>query len=97
MLNHDVCSISFSEVLTWIKESVECLWRAWRTNYVDWGRNSTPPHISPQGYHDTFRPMIEGDKFQYILESLIRTVEQYKLVTAATTSYRLRLGHISTC
>jgi hypothetical protein len=24
-LHHDVCSISFSEVLTWIKESTKCL------------------------------------------------------------------------
>jgi hypothetical protein len=37
MLHHDVCSISFSKVLTWIKESIECLWKAWRTKYVDWG------------------------------------------------------------
>jgi hypothetical protein len=36
-------------------------------------------------------------KFQYVLESLIQTTEQYKLAMDATTSYGLCLGHISTC
>jgi hypothetical protein len=97
MLHHDVCSISFSEVLTWIKESIECLWNTWRTKYVDWGPNPTPPHIFPQSHHVTFCPRKERHKFQYVLESLIRTAEQYKLATAATTSYELRLWHISIC
>jgi hypothetical protein len=98
MLRHDVCSISFSKVLTWIKKDIECLWKAWRTKYVDWGPNSTPPHDSPQGHHVTFHPSKErDDKFQHVLESLIRTAEQYQLATAATISYGLRLGHINTC
>jgi hypothetical protein len=97
MLHRDVCLISYSEVLTWIKESIECLWKAWRTKYVDWGPNPTPPHVSPQGRHATFRPRKERDKFQYVLESLIRTAEWYKIAMAATTSYGLRLRHISTC
>jgi hypothetical protein len=37
------------------------------------------------------------DKIQHVLESLIQTAEQYQIATAATTSYGLRLGHISTC
>jgi hypothetical protein len=93
-VHHDVCAISFSGVLTWIKESIECLWKAWRTKYVDWGSNSSPPHIFPQGHHVTFHPRKEGDKIQHIMESLIRAAEQYQLATAAMTSYRLSLGHV---
>jgi hypothetical protein len=96
MLHHDVCLISFLEVLTWIKECIACLWKAWRTKYVDWGPNPTP-HVSLQSHHVTFCPRKERDKFQHVLESLIQTAQQYKLATAATTSYGLRLGHISTC
>jgi hypothetical protein len=97
MLHHDVCLISLLHVLTWMKESIGCLWKIWRTKYVDWGRNPTPPHVSPQGYHVTFHPRKERDKFQYILKSLIWTAEQYKLATATTISYEFRLGHIITC
>jgi hypothetical protein len=85
MLQHDVCSISFSKVLTWIKESIECLWKAWRNKHIDWGPNPNP------------NPRKERDKIQHILESLIRTAEQYQFVMAATTTYRLHMGHISTC
>jgi hypothetical protein len=75
MRHHDACSISFPEVLTWINESIECLWKAWRTKYVDWGPNPSPPHVSPWGHHVPFRPRKERDKIQHILESLIQTVE----------------------
>jgi serine acetyltransferase len=71
--------------------------KAWRTKYVDWGPNPTPPHISPQGHHITFRPRKERDKFQHVLESLIRIAKQCQVATAATTSYGLCLGHINTC
>jgi hypothetical protein len=92
MLHHDVCSISFLEVLTWIKESIECQWKAWRTKYVDWGPSPTPPHILPQGHQVTLSPRKERDKIQHILESLIRIAEQYQTVRAATTLCELRLG-----
>ena len=42
-LHHDVCSISFSEVLTWIKGRVECTWKVWRTKEVDWGPSQVLP------------------------------------------------------
>jgi hypothetical protein len=73
MLHHDVYSISFLEVLTWIKECIECLWKAWRTTYVNWGPNPSPPHVLPQGHHAIFRPRKERDKIQHVLESLIQT------------------------
>jgi hypothetical protein len=36
MLRHDVCSLSFSEIHTWIKKSIKHTWKAWRTKEVDW-------------------------------------------------------------
>jgi hypothetical protein len=92
MLHHDVCSISFLEVLTWIKESIECLWKAWRTKYVDWVPNPAPSHVSPQGHPVTFSPRKERDKFQHVLQSLIWTVKQYQLAMVATTSYATPFG-----
>ena len=37
LLHRDLCVFSFSELLTWIKESLGCKWRTWRTKEVDWG------------------------------------------------------------
>jgi hypothetical protein len=56
ILHHDVCLISFSEMRTWIKESIECLWKAWRMKYVDWGPNPCPPYVSPTGPPCHFSP-----------------------------------------
>jgi hypothetical protein len=36
MLHHDVCSFSFSELLTW---------KAWKVNEVDWGLNPSIPNV----------------------------------------------------
>jgi hypothetical protein len=45
MLHHDVCSFSFSELLTWIKGRFDCIWKAWKVNEVDWGPNLSIPNI----------------------------------------------------
>jgi len=37
MLRHDVRSLSFLEIHTWIKKIIEHTWKAWRTKEVDWG------------------------------------------------------------
>jgi len=37
MLRHDVHSLSFLEIHTWIKKIIEHTWKAWRTKEVDWG------------------------------------------------------------
>jgi hypothetical protein len=79
------------------QESIECLWKAWRTKYVEWGPNTSPPHVSPQGHHVTFHPRKKRDKIQHVLESLIQTAEQYQLAAPAMTSYELGLGHICSC
>jgi hypothetical protein len=51
MMHHVVCSISFSEVHTWIKESIECLWKAWRTTKsmsAPCFPTGPPRHFSPK-------------------------------------------------
>jgi hypothetical protein len=45
MLHHDVCSFSFSELLTWINGRFDCIWKAWKVNEVDWGPNPSIPNV----------------------------------------------------
>jgi hypothetical protein len=45
MLHHDMCSFSFSELLTWIKGRFDCIWKAWKVNEVDWGPNPSIPNV----------------------------------------------------
>jgi hypothetical protein len=45
MPHHDVCSFSFSELLTWIKGRFDCIWKAWKVNEVDWGPNPSIPNV----------------------------------------------------
>jgi hypothetical protein len=45
MLHHDVCSFSFSELLTWIQARFDCIWKAWKVNEVDWGPNPSIPNV----------------------------------------------------
>jgi hypothetical protein len=45
MMHHDVCSFSFSELLTWIKGRFDCIWKAWKVNEVDWGPNPSIPNV----------------------------------------------------
>jgi hypothetical protein len=48
MLRHDVCSLSFSKIHTWIKKSTKHTWKTWRTEEVDWGRSPSVPHVLHQ-------------------------------------------------
>ena len=56
LLRHDVCSLSFSEINTWIKKSAKHTWKAWRTKEVYWGPNPSvatsttrpPRHFCPK-------------------------------------------------
>jgi hypothetical protein len=34
-LHHDMCSMSFREVLTWIKEGVDHAWKGWIVKHLD--------------------------------------------------------------
>jgi hypothetical protein len=46
MMHHDMRSMSFTEVLTWIKEGVNHAWKGWITKYLDWGPNPCAPYAS---------------------------------------------------
>jgi hypothetical protein len=45
-LHRDMCSMSFTEVLTWIKEGVDHAWKEWIMKYLDWGPNTSAPYDS---------------------------------------------------
>jgi hypothetical protein len=45
-LHHDMCSMSFTEVLTGIKEGVDHAWKGWIMKHLDWGPNTSPPYAS---------------------------------------------------
>jgi hypothetical protein len=46
MLHHVMCSMSFKEVLTWIKEGVDHAWKGWIMKHLDWGPNTCAPYTS---------------------------------------------------
>jgi hypothetical protein len=48
LLHYDVCWLSFSEILTWIKKGAQHTWKAWRTKEVDWGPSPSVPHVLHQ-------------------------------------------------
>jgi hypothetical protein len=50
-LHHDMCSMSFTKVLTWIKECVDHAWKGWIIKHLDWGPNPSAPYcgIRKQG------------------------------------------------
>ena len=91
MLRHDVCSLSFSEIHTWIKKSARHTWKAWRTKEVDWGPSPSstrpPRHFGPKDGKRSSPTCFGG---------WIRTVEKHRLVMDATVAYGLGLGHSST-
>jgi hypothetical protein len=43
-LHHDMCSMSFTEVFTWIKEGVDHAWKGWIMKHLDWGPNTSAPY-----------------------------------------------------
>jgi hypothetical protein len=60
-LHHDMCSMSFIEVLTWIKEGVDHAWKGWIIKHLDWGPNTSAPYASTWStrylwYKETRRP-----------------------------------------
>ena len=95
MLHHDVCSLSFSEIHTWIKKSVKDTWKAWRTKEVDWGPSTSIPNV----FHlDTTSFLAQGKKEikSNTFWGWIRTATLNQLATAAMTSSRLCFGRSST-
>jgi hypothetical protein len=41
-----MCSMSFTEVLTLIKEGVEHAWKGWIMKHLNWGPNTSAPYAS---------------------------------------------------
>jgi hypothetical protein len=62
-LHHDMCSMSFTEVLTWIKEGVDHAWKGWIMKNLDWGPNPSAPYASTRSprylwYKEIRRPSL---------------------------------------
>jgi hypothetical protein len=63
MLHHDMCSMSFTEAVTWIKEGVDHAWKGFIMKHLDWGPNPGAPYAftrSPRylWYKETSRPSL---------------------------------------
>jgi hypothetical protein len=61
MLHHDMCSMSFIEILAWIKEGVDHAWKGWIMKHLYWGPNTSAPYTSTRSprylwYKETRRP-----------------------------------------
>jgi hypothetical protein len=93
MLRHDVCSLSFLEIHTWIKMSIKHTWKAWRTKKVD--RGPSIPNILHQA---TTSLLAQGKKEikSNMFQGWIRIVGPWQLVTNAMTAFGLRFGCSST-
>jgi hypothetical protein len=61
MLHHDMCSMSYTEVLTWIKEGVHQAWKGWIMNHLDWGPNTRAPYTFTRS-HVTCGLRKQGDQ-----------------------------------
>jgi hypothetical protein len=61
--HYNMCSMSFTEVLTWIKEGVDHAWKGWIMKHLDWGPNPSAPYTSIRSprylwYKETRRPSL---------------------------------------
>jgi hypothetical protein len=50
-LHHDMCSMSITEVLTWIKEGADHAWKRWIMIHLDWGPDSSAPYAPTRSPH----------------------------------------------
>jgi hypothetical protein len=62
-LHHDMCSMLFTEILTWINEGVNHAWKGWIMKHQDWGPNTSAPYASTRSprylwYKETRRPSL---------------------------------------
>jgi hypothetical protein len=88
MLHHDMCSVSFTEVLTWIKEGVDHAWKGWIMKHPDWGPNTSTPYFPTRSprylwYKETKRPSLirfgKADSDSRIVHTKIITEVTYGL------------------
>jgi hypothetical protein len=59
MTHHEVFSLLFLKIHTWIKESIKHKWKSWRTKEVDWGPIPYIPNILHQA---TTSLLVQGKK-----------------------------------
>jgi hypothetical protein len=62
-LHHNIRSMSFTEVLTWIKEGVDHAWKGWIMKHLYWGPNTSAPYAPTRSprylwYKETKRPSL---------------------------------------
>jgi hypothetical protein len=43
-LHHNMCSMSITEVLTWIKEGADHAWKGWIMKHLYWGLDTSAPY-----------------------------------------------------
>jgi hypothetical protein len=48
MMHLEVRTFSFLELFTWMKRGLDCIWKAWRVNEVDWGPSPSIPNVLHQ-------------------------------------------------
>jgi hypothetical protein len=63
MLHHDMSSMSYTDVLTWIKEGMDPAWKGQIMKHLDWGPNTNVPDATTRSprylwYKETKRVMI---------------------------------------
>jgi hypothetical protein len=51
MLHHDMCSMSFTEVFTWMKEGMDHTWKGSIMKHLDWGPNTSAPYAPTRSLH----------------------------------------------
>ena len=95
MLHIEVCTFPFLELITWIKERFDCIWKAWKVNEFDWDQaqvflmsSTRPPHH--------FWPKERKGPNPTFFGCCIKTAEQHQLATVTMASYGIRMGHSST-
>lgn len=96
ILHHKVCSFSFSELLTWVKERVVRTWKAWRTKEADWGPSPSPSAPNEPHQATTSLWPKELKLKSNMISKLDLDSEHGQLVTVTTASNVLGLGRLST-
>jgi hypothetical protein len=95
MLRHDVCSLSFFEIHTWIKKSIKHMRKAWRTKEVDWGPSPSILNVLRQATTSLLAKGNKKIKFN-TFQSWIRTAGLRQLMMDVTTSSGLYFERSST-
>jgi hypothetical protein len=97
MLQHVFVQFHFTKYLLGSRKVLNTCGRNGGPNIFTGTKSKSSPCFPHKATTSLFTQGKKEIKSNMFLESLIQTAEQYQLVTAATTSYGICLGHISTC